>query len=61
VAFMPEGVVLYSPASVGKQLFPDMRRLSYLKLLRSNRQNFMISIDINHKMRYTIKVILTLV
>jgi hypothetical protein len=58
---MAEGVVLYCPAAVGKQLFPDIRRLSYLKLLRSNCQNFMISIDFNHKMRYTIKTILTLV
>jgi hypothetical protein len=61
MAFMAEGVVLYSPASIGKQLFPDIRRLPYLKLLRSNCQNFMISININHKMRYSIKVMLTLV
>jgi hypothetical protein len=48
---MAEGVILYSLAFVGKQLFPEIRRLFHIKLLHSNYQIFMIRINFYHKMR----------
>jgi hypothetical protein len=48
---MAEGVIPDTPAFVGEQLFPEIRRVFPIKLPRSNYQILMISVNFYHKMR----------